>query len=226
MSHTDPFAVLDAHLDVAGRIVIDVGCGDGTLVRHLARRGASATGVEIGKEPLRRAREATPVRDERYLDGVAEDLPLEDASADAAIFIHSLHHVSDLSRTLSEVARVLRPGGTLYVEEPLAEGPYFDVLRLIDDETDVRAQAQQALAGAAAYGLDHEQRLEYDALVRHPGFDSFRDRVVLADAHRCARFADVEPALRERFDQAGEPLQGAFGFRQPMRVDILRRRPS
>jgi SAM-dependent methyltransferase len=220
-----PRDVLDELLPGGAPVVVDVGCGDGALVRHLARRGARAIGVEIGREPLERARAHAHVGGERYEHGGAQALPLDDASADVVVFSNSLHHVPTelLDTALGEAARVLRPGGMLYVQEPVADGAYFELLRAVDDETAVRAAAKEAIGRAARHGLSHERTIEFDNDVVHPDFASFRDRVVLADADRATAFAGLETQLRDRFEQTAERTDdGGFRFRQPMRVDVLR----
>jgi SAM-dependent methyltransferase len=220
-----PRDVLDAVLPGGAPVVVDVGCGDGALVRHLARRGARAVGVEVAPEPLARARAPPPAGGERYAQAGAEALPLGDATADAVLFMNSLHHVpgEHLDAALAEAARVLRPGGLVYVQEPLAEGPYFELLRPVDDETGVRAAAHAAIRRAGGHGLEHEREVRFDSDVLHPGFDAFRDRVVLADAARAAAFDGIEQQLRERFEATAERMADGYRFRQPIRVDILRR---
>jgi SAM-dependent methyltransferase len=220
-----PRDVLDDILPAGDRVVVDVGCGDGALVRHLARRGARAIGVEVGEEPLARARAHEPVGGERYEQAGAQALPLEDGVADAVVFANSLHHVPGelLDTALGEAARVLRDGGLLYVQEPVAEGSYFELLRPIDDETAVRAAAHAAIGGAARHGLRHEREIRFENAVVHPDFASFRDRVVLADAARAEAFGPIEAELRARFEATAERDERGFRFRQPMRVDVLRR---
>jgi SAM-dependent methyltransferase len=221
-----PLDVLEQLLPAGAPVVVDVGCGDGALVRWLARRGARAVGVEVASEPLARARAHAPVAGERYERGGAEALPLRDGEADVVVFANSLHHVpvESLDAALAEAARVLRPGGLLYVQEPLAEGAYFELLRPVDDETAVRAAAHAAIGRAGRHGLVHERELRFDSEVVHDGFGSFRDRVVLADAARAAALEGLDADLRERFERtARRDPDGGFRFRQPMRVDVLRR---
>jgi SAM-dependent methyltransferase len=220
-----PRDVLDEILPSGAPLVVDVGCGDGALVRHLARRGARVVGVEVGAEPLQRARAHEPVADERYEQAGAQALPLDDGVADAVVFANSLHHVPGdlLDTALAEAARVLRPGGLLYVQEPIAEGSYFELLRPIDDETAVRAAAHAAIGRAERHGLRHEEEVRFENAVVHPDFASFRDRVVLADEARAEVFAGREAELRERFERAAERHEDGFRFQQPMRVDVLRR---
>ena len=109
--------------------------------------GARVTGVEISEGQLANAVARDPDGNARYLIGRAEQLPLEDASVDVALFMRSLHHVPipELTHALAEARRVLRPGGIVYVSEPLAEGDYFELVSLVEDEDEVRAAAQQAL---------------------------------------------------------------------------------
>jgi len=149
----EPTAVLDEVLDVRERDVLDVGCGEGWLVRRLSSAGARAVGLDPLPVALERARrDDASAPPGRYIEGGAEALPFRDACFDAVVFFNSLHHVpvESLDVALGEAARVLRPGGVVYVQEPLARGPFFELARAVEDETEVRAAAQNALAQAAA----------------------------------------------------------------------------
>ncbi len=204
--------------------VVDVGCGGGALVRALAARGARPVGIEISAEQLASAL-ALDDGGARYLVGRAEALPLADSSADVVVFMRSLHHVpaTELTASLREARRVLRPGGVVYVAEPLAEGDYFALTSLVEEELEVRQAAQRAIADAAHAGLERRESIEYDV------------RVCVADLVALrARFVSVDPRRAELFDARQDELADAFArlgvagespgercFIQPMRADLL-----
>ena len=97
--------------------VLDVGCGDGTVAAALAQRDAQVTGLDPAPTALDRARAAHP---ELEFVGPAPDgrLPFPDASFDAVTCVNVLQHVADTQALLSEVRRVLVPGGLLVVAVP------------------------------------------------------------------------------------------------------------
>lgn len=211
----------------AGRRVVDVGCGDGRLARSLVEQGAaSAIGIECGARQLAKARALPPAANVTILDGVAEAMPLPDGAADVMVFFNSLHHVppSAMAIALREAARVLVPGGLLCVCEPVAEGAFYELCRPVDDEAEVRRFAQEALRDA----LDHGFVLERDETYCHPivmaDFETFRDRLVSANAERDAAFARQDADLRAAFARlAGRDADGAYTFDQPARIVVLRR---
>jgi ubiquinone/menaquinone biosynthesis C-methylase UbiE len=96
----------------SGDVVVDIGCGPGAAVRYAARLGASVTGVDPAPVMLRVARLLTRGSEKvRYVEGVAEALPVPDDSASAVWSIATVHHWSDLDAGLREACRVLRSGG-------------------------------------------------------------------------------------------------------------------
>ena len=187
---TTDLEMLERFAQPSGKDVVDIGCGGGALVRELTGWGARVTGVEISESQLANAVARDPDGHARYLIGRAEQLPLDDASSDLVLFMRSLHHVPipELMRALAEARRVLRCGGIAYVAEPLAEGDYFALVSLVEDEDEVRAAAQRALSEACAAGLRRETTVEYDVDVRIADIPTLRRRIVSVDPERAERF--------------------------------------
>lgn len=103
-------AVLAALPDVAGATVLDAGCGTGRYVAAVTARGAAAVvGVDFSPEML--ARVSTPGA--RRLLGDLTALPVASASVDVVVSGLALNDVADLTAAIAELARVLRPRGTL-----------------------------------------------------------------------------------------------------------------
>jgi ubiquinone/menaquinone biosynthesis C-methylase UbiE len=102
-------------------VVVDVGCGPGVAVRRARRGGAAqAIGIDPGAQMLRLARWISTVLradNVRFLEGSAEQLPLDAATATVVWAIQSVHHWSDRARGLTESLRVLVPGGRLILLE-------------------------------------------------------------------------------------------------------------
>jgi SAM-dependent methyltransferase len=207
----------------AGKDVIDIGCGQGALVRELAAAGARPIGIEISEEQLATARARDGASGARYLVGRAESLPLDDASVDLAVFMRTLHHVPP-APALREAHRVLRPGGAVYVAEPLAEGDFFTLTSLVEDELDVRRVAQAALADAAQAGLERAVTVDYEIIVCLAGVDALRERTVSVDPERGPVFDARRDEIAAAFARLGTPGErpGERCFVAPMRADVLR----
>ena len=94
------------------RELLEVGCGTGLLLRRFATIARRAVGVDLSPGMLAHAR----ARGLDVREGSATALPFGDASFDVVVSFKTLPHVPDLRRALAEMARVVRPGGTLVVE--------------------------------------------------------------------------------------------------------------
>lgn len=108
-------AVLDLLGDVAGRRILDAGCGSGPLVADLQERGASVAGFDASLAMIRLARERLGDDADLKLADLSRPLPYDDEAFDDALAVLVLHYLEDWSGPLTELRRVLRPGGRLVV---------------------------------------------------------------------------------------------------------------
>jgi ubiquinone/menaquinone biosynthesis C-methylase UbiE len=91
------------------RLTVDLGCGEGRLARELEKLGHRVIGVDASPTLVRLAAERHPEGD--YRVAAAEDLPLDDASADVVVAFMALMDIADAAAAIGESARVLKPGG-------------------------------------------------------------------------------------------------------------------
>ncbi|MDX6512174.1 MAG: hypothetical protein QOE36_1678 [Gaiellaceae bacterium] len=100
-------------VDLAGREVVEVGCGRGGgstyVARYLGPR--RVLGLDISRAELRRRRQEPSVPGLEFGMGDAEALPLADESFDAVLNVESSHCYGSEARFAAEASRVLRPGG-------------------------------------------------------------------------------------------------------------------
>jgi SAM-dependent methyltransferase len=106
-------------LPVDGREVLEIGLGFGTVGEILAKRGARYHGVDIAAGPVAmmrdRLRRLGRPSDGTVVQASALELPSENGTFDVVVSIGCLHHTGDLPRAVSEVHRVLVPGGLAFI---------------------------------------------------------------------------------------------------------------
>lgn len=223
----DDFGVLDGAVDVAGRTVVDAGCGPGVLSRHLLSRGASVIALE--PDPVQAARHADALAREpglRFVETGAQALPCQDGSVDGVIFSKSLHHVpvALMDPALDEALRVLKPGqGFLYVLEPAIEGALSDLMRPFHDETQVRGAARDALDRLEARSGLTRRTIHYRNRRRYDDFEGFVQAVCGTSYNAIDRARVDTPPVRACFEAGRDVAAGGYVFEQPMRVDLFTR---
>lgn len=109
---------IDAVVGLAGKRVLDVGCGGGLLAEAMAQRGARVTGIDMSPESLAVARLhllASAQLPVDYRELPAEDLAAESPSTfDVVTCMELLEHVPDPASLVHSCARLVRPGGSVF----------------------------------------------------------------------------------------------------------------
>lgn len=154
----------------AGKIVLDLACGEGYGTALLAEAATSVIGVDVSPATVAHARHKYYCQNINFLVGRCEAVPLPDASVDLVTCFETLEHHDKHEEMMGEIKRVLRPGGILiisspnrltYSDEPNYCNPfhvkelYFDEFRALLDRYFKRTNiyGQRLAAGSFVYAL-------------------------------------------------------------------------
>lgn len=104
--------------DYKGKSLLDVGCGGGILAEEFAAIGMDVTGIDPSVSSLETARQHAALSglDINYRFDSGENISFSDASFDYIICCDVLEHVKDLNQVISEISRVLKPGGVFFYD--------------------------------------------------------------------------------------------------------------
>jgi SAM-dependent methyltransferase len=106
-------AMLQLVGDARGRQILDAGCGSGPLVAALRARGATVTGLDLSAAMVELARRRLGDEVDLRVADLSEPLPFSDGAFDDVVASLVLHYLPDWTAPLSELGRVLKPGGRL-----------------------------------------------------------------------------------------------------------------
>jgi len=124
-AYLDRPACLELLGNVAGRTVLDVACGPGLYAEELVARGAWVIGLDISPRMVELSRKRVPQGHFRVHDLGKPLTWLPDASVDLVLFALASEYVDDRTAALSELRRVLRPGGALVLSRPHPTGDWL-----------------------------------------------------------------------------------------------------
>lgn len=114
-------AVIDQQTGVQGKTILDYGCGSGRWVDFFSSLGGKYTGVDISDEMIKLSKSRYP--DNSFMTVKDHKIPLETNSCDFVFSIAVIHHnrPPQQEEMIDEIARVLKPGGHLFLFEGLGE---------------------------------------------------------------------------------------------------------
>lgn len=115
--------------------ILDAGCGNGRNTRYLAKRGFNVQGVDFSRVAVKQARQADPRA--KYSLSDIRRLPYQEAAFDAIICLHTIFHgrLTDIRKASTELFRVTKPGGLLFLTLPMRRGNAFRMGRQIEPWT-------------------------------------------------------------------------------------------
>lgn len=222
----DEWEVMQSLLPFAGATVLELGCGAAARTRQIARTTDVAHIVAAEVDDAAHQKNAgQPLDKVTFEQFGAEKILAPDASFDIVIMLKSLHHVPGMlmEQAFKEIHRVLKPGGLVYVSEPVFDGVLNEVMRLFNDEERVRLAAFEALREAIeGGGFVLEREVFFCNPVVMQSFDQFREGVLGITHTRFSVTQEVLSKAEQRFESAASG-GGEYRFESPNRIDLLRK---
>jgi len=213
-------------LDLNDKTILELGCGRAEITRAIATSGKNRriTALEVDEIQYNINLTIDDLSNVDFIMGGAEKLPFADNSFDVLLMFKSLHHVplAQMETALSEIGRVLKPGGLAYISEPLFAGDFNDLLKLFHNEEQVRLAAFAAIKEAVETGLlSLQQQCFFNTPMVFENFADFEQKVlkVTHTDHRlpATLYAQVKQKFESHMGQSGAL------FQMPIRVDLLRK---
>jgi len=210
---------------------VELGCGAAGVAKSIAKAFSADTlrikGFEVDKIQLEKnvaENNNNACNNLSFEYGGMQDIALADGSVDAVIMLKSLHHVPAelLEGGFDEVYRILKPGGKLFVSEPVFAGEFNDILRIFHDEQAVRANAFEQLQKQVTRGrFQLEQEIHFTSCSKYPkGFEDFDERIIQSTHTEHKLEEDKLKMVQEKFAKHVQE-DGSAHFLIPMRVDVL-----
>ena len=212
-----------ASIDLPGKRVLDVGCGEGDITRALLATGAQVVSIDPNPAQIRFILDNNPGTGESYVQAPGQALPFADMCFDAVIYNNSLHLLPDdlQPQALAEAVRVLKPGGFLYIANPLAEGPSHELKLAIGDDIYILPSPMKAIVTVKQTSCYEEKEFIYAKMIVHESFDAYRDRAIRRGPYRKKLFDKHEQKTRDLFAAICPKIKGGYAVSQFILVNLL-----
>jgi len=136
-SYNSDLPNIEEFVQLNGKTLLEVGCGDGRLTALIANKVESITGIDPDENSIETARKN--INGVNFLVGSGEKLDFANESFDIVLFSYSLHH-QDCVKALAEAKRVVRQDGHILILEPTSDGEFTLLVSIFEKDEIPRLQ--------------------------------------------------------------------------------------
>ncbi|NNJ92805.1 MAG: class I SAM-dependent methyltransferase [Gammaproteobacteria bacterium] len=205
--------------------IVELGCGTAFVTRKLAQAWPTANiiAAEVDETQHNKNLAINDLHNVSFQLAGMETINAEDSSIDAVIMLKSLHHVPGyfLQKGFAEVRRILKPGGRIYISEPVFDGDFNEILRLFNDEEKVRQLAFDATVQAVESGqFKFVSETHFLSKSVFADFSDFEERILNVTHSDFAIDDELYQKIKNKFQEFPDS-DGSKVFMNPTRVDLL-----
>jgi len=203
-SYSTDLLKIEEFVELSGRQMLEIGCGDGRLSSLLADKVKRLTAIDPDQGMINQACQEISGVDFRVGDG--EKLEFNDRSFDIVLFSYSLHH-QDCVKALAEANRVVRDNGSILIIEPSTESEYTRLVSIFQEDEIHR------LSTTLSY-------------IKSGNFDISREKVYFVnyqfkdDQELCGHFMDY--SINENHTAAMEKMKAILGHKKSARPIVIK----
>src|SRR5664279_4668106 len=155
---------VDALGEAARGSVLDVACGPGILSAAIAKTARDVVAFDLTPQMLKKAAQrctGAGLDNVSFREGTANELPFADAAFDAVVTRLSVHHFDRPARVMSEIFRVLRPGGSFVIADVIssevpADAELQNAIEILRDPSHVRMLPGSELVEQAGFAIESQ----------------------------------------------------------------------
>lgn len=218
--------IVNRLLSLDNKHILELGCGNANITRKIASSGVNRriTALEVDVIAHEKNLQIIDLPNVTFDLSGAQQISLADKSVDVVFMFKSLHHVPVglMETSMREIRRVLKPGGFAYISEPIYAGDYNEILRLFNDEQEVRKAAFNTVKNTVDSGLfDLVEEVFFNSPRKYKSFSEYENTVIKATHSDYKLDENLYVKVKQNFmKHMGE--NGAH-FLNPIRVDLLQR---
>ena len=226
VAERDEATIYASRLPLAGARILELGCGAAQQTRAIAAldKTTELTALEVDQVQHEKNLRSSSATNIAFKLAGAEAIPEPDASFDIVMLFKSLHHVplAMLGQAFDEIHRVLKPGGLVYISEPIFAGAFNEILRLFHDEQTVRRAAFSAVCDVVASGrFELVDQIFFNSPTHFVDFADFETKIIRATHSDHKLSDDVLDEVKSRM--AAHATENGIRFESPMRIDLIRK---
>ncbi len=210
-------------LNLDNKTILELGCGEAAKTIDIANRGFNRKIIACEVDEIQHEKnlKLTYENIEFKLCG-AENILEKDKSIDIIFMFKSFHHIpiNLMPKALSEIKRVLKASGLVYISEPLFDGDLSDLISMFHNEEYVRTEAFKAIENA----VNNEQFKLFQEIffytpATYKNFEEFKSNVMNVTFNDNNISKELEEKVKEKFNKLSN--NQTITFKKPFRVDIL-----
>jgi len=212
-------------LNLDNKTILELGCGNASMTKQLAFNGSNRKIIACEVDELQHKKNLNlNIENIEFKLNSAQDIKLEDECIDMIFMFKSFHHIPHdlMKKALSEIKRVLKPNGLVYISEPLFMGEQNELIAMFHDEEQVRIDAFEHIKEAVEsekFKLFRE--IFFQTEIVYENFEDFKNKQMNLTYNDNTITQQLEEEIKNKFNSFNDGEQTSF--MKPFRVDILQK---